>query len=147
MKPASRNSRHTAQKRARSDSRSENHSIAGVEHLQLDLGEPNASAAPITGAVNGRAGPSRVGFGAGQKCRLARTHSDFLNATDDDRVATFALNRTAALHPARAALPHLENGGGVVASWPATPFATGIGGTERNAGPHWDETRTGCAMG
>jgi hypothetical protein len=62
-----------------------------------------AKVAPITGTVNGRAGPSRVGLGAGQKRRLARTHSDFLNPTDDDRVPTFALNRTAAPHPARAA--------------------------------------------
>ena len=142
MKPASRNSRHTAQKRARSDSRSENHSIAGVEHLQLDLGEPNAPAAPIRHAVDRHGSLSTLVKNAGLAC----THSDFLNATDDDRVATFALNRTAALHPARAALPHLENGGGVVASWPATPFPTGIGGTERNAGPHWGQTQTGCAL-
>jgi hypothetical protein len=66
---------------------------------------------------------------------LACTHSDFLNPTDDDRVATFALNRTAAPHAARGALPHLEND------------RLEVGGTERNAGPHWDETRTGCAMG
>ena len=66
---------------------------------------------------------------------MSSTLCGFLNPADDDRVATFGLNRTAAPHAARAALPHLEND------------RLEVGGTERNAGPHWDETRTGCAMG
>jgi NAD(P)-dependent dehydrogenase (short-subunit alcohol dehydrogenase family) len=86
--------------------------VVGVEHLQLDLTDRDAPAALVQHAVDRHGSLSVLVNNAG----LGRTHSGFLDATDDDWAATFALNMTAALRATRAALPHLEDNGGVIAN-------------------------------
>lgn len=86
--------------------------IAGVEHLQLDLTGRDAPATLIQHAVDRYGSLSVLVNNAG----MGLMHTGFLDATDDDWADTFALNMTAGLRATRAALPHLEDGGGVVAN-------------------------------